>query len=69
MKFQKNSEYKNDKRFIIYYTITQVFLGVILFAVQVIFLVQVFRLIRIYSEKTDCVCPPITIDNNMESHE
>jgi len=69
MKLQKNNEYKNDKRFIIYYTITQVFLGVMLIAVQIVFLVQVFRLIRVYSEKTDCVCPPITIDNNAEQYE
>ncbi|TRZ78330.1 hypothetical protein D4R87_00870 [bacterium] len=69
MKLQKKQEYKNERPFILYYTITQVLLGVMLIAVQIVFLVQVFRLIRVYSEKTECSCPPITIDNNAELYE
>jgi len=69
MKLQKNIDYKKDRRFIIYYTATQILLGVMLIVVQIVFLVQVFRLIRVYSEKTECVCPPISIDNNAALYE
>jgi len=57
MKLKKSKEFtKGEKKMIIYYTLSQIFLGVLLITLQIIFFYQMYRIVNNNKNRSNCAC-------------
>lgn len=67
MKLTNSKDFtKDEKKFIVYYTVSQAFLGVLLITLQIIFFYQVFSLFKNY-KKEECLCPKAMITEDIKN--
>lgn len=66
MKLLKSRDFtKNEKKIIVYYTVSQIFLGILLIVLQVVFFYQMFSLFKKYANN-ERVCPNIVVQQPNE---